>query len=699
MTRFVLVAAALTTVLARTTGAAAQELADPFVWLEDVEGERALAWVEERNARTMAELAAMPAYDSIFDETLAILNSDERIAYPSLMGDRLYNFWQDESNPRGVWRRTTWESYLGGDPEWDLLLDVDALSASENANWAWHGVTCLAPEYERCLVWLSPGGSDADEAREFDLRTRDFVSGGFRLPLAKQSAAWVSRDTLLVTSDFGEGTTTASGYPRTARLWARGTPLTSARTIFEAAPTDVGLWAGNRETRERNFVTVSHRLENFFEGRLLLLRDGALVPVDVPVDADPSLVADQLVVYIRAPWTVDGETHEAGSVLSIGLDEFLDGDRDFEVVVGPAERTTVEGVSGTRDHLLVSVLDNVRGQLRRYRREGGRWVGERVPAPDYGSVGVSGRSAHTNRFFFNYSTYTQPSTLYLADEDGGVREVRSMPAMFDAAGLVIEQLEATSRDGTRVPYFLVRDEDLRPNGDNPTLLYGYGGFEVSMTPGYSAIVGRAWLERGGVYAVANIRGGGEFGPQWHRSAQRENRQRAYDDFIAVAEDLVERGITSPRHLGIQGGSNGGLLVGVAMTQRPDLFGAVVVQVPLLDMRRYNRLLAGASWMGEYGNPDVPADWAFISRYSPYQNVVPVLDYPRPFFYTTTRDDRVHPGHARKMAARMEEQGHPMLYFENTEGGHGAGVTPEQRARMYALTYAYLWQQLGRGLVP
>ncbi|HEX6134639.1 MAG TPA: prolyl oligopeptidase family serine peptidase, partial [Longimicrobiales bacterium] len=549
--------------------------------------------------------------------------------------------------------------------------------------------------YERCLVWLSPGGSDADEAREFDLRTRDFVSDGFRLPLAKQSAAWVSRDTLLVTSDFGAGTTTASGYPRTARLWARGTPLTSARTIFEAAPTDVGLWAGNRETRERNFVTVSHRLENFFEGRLLLMRDGALVPVDVPVDADPSLVADQLVVYIRAPWTVGGETHDAGSVLSIGLDAFLDGDRDFEVVVGPAERTTVEGVSSTRDHLLVSVLDNVRGQLLRYRREGGRWVGERVPAPDYGSVGVSGRSAHTNRFFFNYSTYTQPSTLYLAEEDGGVREVRSMPAMFDAAGLVIEQLEARSRDGTRVPYFLVRDEDLRPNGDNPTLLYGYGGFEISMTPGYNAVTGAAWLERGGVYVVANIRGGGEFGPEWHRAALKQNRQRAYDDFIAVAEDLIRRSVTSAGHLGIMGGSNGGLLVGVALTQRPELFDAVVIQVPLLDMRRYNQLLAGASWVAEYGNPDIPEEWAYISRYSPYQNLREGVEYPKVLITTTTRDDRVHPGHARKMAAKMESMGLPFYYFENTEGGHGSGVTSEQRAKMTALTYAYLWERLAR----
>ena len=678
---------------------AAQELPDPFVWLEEVEGERALDWVEQRNARTMAELAALPLYDSLFAESLEILNSDERIAYPSIVGDRLYNFWQDAENPRGIWRRTTWDAYLAGDPEWEVLLDLDSLSAAEGANWAWHGETCLAPAYERCLVWLSPGGSDADEAREFDTTTRRFVPSGFRLPLAKQSAAWVSPDTLLVTSDFGAGTMTASGYPRSARLWARGTPLSAARTVFEASESDVGVWAATIETRERDYVVIWHRLENFFEGRLLLVEGGRPVALDIPVDADPSLVGDQLVLYVRTPWEAGGRTFGIGSVLSIALADFLRGERDFEVVVQPGERSTVLGIGATRDYLLVSILDNVRGQLWRYRRVNERWAGERVPAPDFGSVFVAATSPRTNRYFFGYNSFTQPPTLYLAQEDGTVRAVRSMPAMFDASGLTVEQLEAVSRDGTRVPYFLVRRQDLRLSGDNPTLLYGYGGFEASMTSGYSSITGKSWLERGGVYALANIRGGGEFGPQWHRAAQREHRQRAFDDFIAVAEDLIARGITTPRHLGIMGGSNGGLLVGVAMTQRPDLFGAVVVQVPLLDMRRYHTLLAGASWMAEYGDPDDPEDWRFIGRYSPYQNVVPVLDYPRAFFYTTTRDDRVHPGHARKMAARMEAQGHPFLYFENTEGGHGAGVTPAQRARMYALTYAYLWQQLGQRVVP
>ncbi len=385
----------------------------------------------------------------------------------------------------------------------------------------------------------------------------------------------------------------------------------------------------------------------------------------------------------------------AASLVDIDLDRFLAGARDFTIVFEPTGREAVESISTTRDHLLVSLLNNVRGELRSYTFANGEWSYETVPAPEMGSIDVSATSPATNRYFFSYSGFTQPTTLYLVGEDGAPREVQRMPAMFDAAGLVVEQHDATSKDGTRIPYFIVHREGLAHDGTNPTLLYAYGGFEVPMTPGYSAVTGAAWLERGGVYVVANIRGGGEFGPAWHRAGLKENRQRIYDDFIAVAEALVDHGVTSPEHLGIMGGSNGGLLVGVAFTQRPDLFDAVVVQVPLLDMQRYNKLLAGASWMAEYGNPDVPEEWAYISRYSPYHNLEEGVDYPRVFFTTTTRDDRVHPGHARKMAAKMEAMGYPFHYFEQIEGGHGSGVTTEQRAEMYALTYAYLWEQLGQ----
>jgi prolyl oligopeptidase len=682
--------------MAATAARSHAQQTDPFIWLEDVESARALEWVESKNAATVAELTRHPAYQPIFQRTVQILDSDDRIPYPSILGDRLYNFWQDADNPRGIWRRTSWDSYLTGDPAWETVIDIDALARTEDVAWAFGGATGLVPDFHRCLVRLSRGGADAVEVREFDTRTRSFIDGGFTLPEAKQSVAWVDENSILVATDFGAGTISSSGYPRIAKLWRRGTPLGSATIAFEAGSNDMGVFVGAGRTATRRYQIVSHRVD-FYTGTLNVLHDGELVEIDVPADADPSFFRDQLLVYLRSPWEVAGRTYDAATLLSIDYDAFRSGSRDFEIVVDPGPRQTIGSVQETRDYVLVSMLDNVRGELRRYRYANGEWTFETVPAPEMGSISVGATSPESNRYFFTYSGYTQPATLYLADADGQVTEVRRTPAMFDADGLVVEQYETTSKDGTPIPYFIVHREGSVRDGTNPTLLYAYGGFEISMTPGYNAVTGAAWLERGGVYVVANIRGGGEFGPAWHRAALKENRQRAYDDFIAVAEDLIARGITTPEHLGIMGGSNGGLLVGVAFTQRPDLFDAVVVQVPLLDMRRYNQLLAGASWMAEYGNPDIPEEWEYISRYSPYHNLRPGVEYPKVLFTTTTRDDRVHPGHARKMAARMESMGLPFYYFENTEGGHGSGVTSEQRAKMTALTYVYLWEMLGAGL--
>jgi prolyl oligopeptidase len=672
--------------------ATAQE--DPFLWLEDVEGERALAWVEEHNASTLAELQAHPWFADLQQEILQIITSEDRIPYPSTRGDMVYNFWTDAQHPRGIYRRASLDSYLSGAPAWETVLDIDALAEKESVPWAYGGMSCLGPEYRRCMVDLSRGGSDAAEAREFDLVEARFVENGFFVPEAKSSIAWVDDNTLLVGTDWGEGALTTSGYARIVKLWRRGTTLGSAETLFEGDTNDVAVFAGSFETADGTQPVVYHR-PSFFEGTLYLYRDGSLVRLEIPLDADPGFVGDQLTVYVRDPWTVGDHTYSTGSVIAMNLDDFLADQRDFQVVIEPGPRVAVQGASPTRDYLLINVLDNVRGQLWKYRFENGRWIGEQVDAPDLGSVNPVDIDVHSNRFFFTYSSFLQPTTLYVHRDDGRVEEVRRMPAMFDSEGLEIEQYEATSPDGTVVPYWVVRSRDLQMDGRNPTLLYAYGGFEISSTSSYAATVGKVWVERGGVYAVANIRGGGEFGPAWHRSALKENRQRAYDDFIAVAEDLIARGFTSPPYLGIEGASNGGLLTGVALTQRPDLFGAVAVRVPLLDMRRYNKLLAGASWMAEYGNPDIPEEWEYISRYSPYQNVVADRDYPRPLFTTTTRDDRVHPGHARKMAARMLSQGHEVLYYENTEGGHGSGVTPEQRARMMAVMYTYLWSQLGK----
>ena len=672
----------------------AQRPVDPFLWLEEVEGKRALDWVKGKNAATTAELAKTAEYQPIFERTKKILDSSDRIPFPNIIGDRLYNFWQDANNPRGIWRRTNWSDYLGGKPAWETVIDVDALARSENVPWAFAGADCLEPDYRRCLVFLSRGGSDASEVREFDTVTKQFIPDGFKLAEAKQSTAWINRDALLITSNFGEGSMTTSGYPRIAKLWRRGTPLSAARTLVEIPTTDMGVWVGSIETRDRTYQAVYSR-PNFYEGTVSLLQGERLVKLELQLDADPYFVGEQLIVYVRTPWTVGGKTYPAGSLISTALDEFLTGKRDFTMVFQPGPRETMNGISATRDHLLINVLNNVRGELRRYSFSNGSWKHDVVPAPEMGSIGVVATSPKSNRYFFQYSGFTQPQTLYLADDNGKVTEVRRLPEQFDAKGLHVEQKEATSKDGTKVPFFVVHREGLPHDGKNPTLLYAYGGFEVSMTPAYSAVTGAAWMERGGVYVVANIRGGGEFGPQWHRSALKENRQRAYDDFIAVAEELVKHGITTPDHLGIMGGSNGGLLMGVAMTQRPDLFDAIVIQVPLLDMQRYNKLLAGASWMAEYGDPDKPEEWAYISKYSPYQNLKEGVKYPKVMFTTTTRDDRVHPGHARKMAAKMESFGQPFYYFENTEGSHGAGVTSDQRAQMYALTFAYLWKQLGR----
>ncbi|HSL69345.1 MAG TPA: prolyl oligopeptidase family serine peptidase, partial [Longimicrobiales bacterium] len=630
-------------------------------------------------------------------EVKKILDSQDRIAYPTMAGDWLLNFWQDAKNPRGVWRRTTWESYLSAEPSWETILDIDALAKAENVPWAFGGANCLAPAYRRCLIYLSRGGADATEVREFDLEGKQFISDGFKLPEAKQSLAWVDENTLLVATNFGAGTMSSSGYPLIVKQWRRGAPLSSATQLFRGGTPDMGVFVGDVETADRRYSIVSHRV-NFYEGSTHVLQNGKLVKLDLPLDADPNLVGDRMIVYVRTPWQIGGHTWPTGSVISAGLEEFIAGKRDFELVVQPGARETVNGAIATRDYLLVNMLNNVRPELRRYQYQNGSWKYETVPAPALGSIGVVAVSPTSNRYFFTYSSYTQPSTLYLAEENGTIREVRRLPAQFDATGLKVEQLEATSKDGTKIPFFIVQREGAARDGKNPTLLYGYGGFEISMTPNYSGITGTAWLQRGGVYVVANIRGGGEFGPSWHRSALKANRQRAYDDFAAVAEELIKLRVTSPQNLGIMGGSNGGLLMGVSFTQRPDLFNAVVVQVPLLDMQRYNKLLAGASWMAEYGDPDKPEEWAFISKYSPYQNLKPGVKYPKVFFTTTTRDDRVHPGHARKMAAKMESLGYPFYYFENTEGGHGAGVTNEQRAQMYALTYAYLWQQLGRAPV-
>jgi prolyl oligopeptidase len=669
------------------------ESPDSFMWLEDVEGARSMEWVNAKNAATVAALTRSPLYQSFYDRIKQILDSKDKIATPEIIGTSLYNFWKDAEHERGIWRRTSWASYATATPAWETVIDLDSLSKAEGVTWSWGGADCLEPQYQRCMVALSRGGSDATETREFDLRSRTFVTDGFSTPEAKTSTAWVDDSTLFVGTDFGPGTMTTSGYPRIVKLWKRGTPLASATTVFEAPADHVGAFGVSVDGVDRRYLRIFDAI-NFYESAQHLYDKGNVVKIDVPKDADLYLVRDQVVVYVRDPWTVGGKTWPTGSLVATALDAFLAGKRELQLVMQPGARETINTISSTRDYLIINVLNNVRGELRRYRRQGGAWTFEKVPAPDLGTVDVVARSPRSNRYFFTFTNFIQPTTLYLTAENGSVSEIKRLPAMFDATGLVVQQLDVTSKDGTRIPFFIVHRSGLKHDGSNPTLVGAYGGFEVSNTPYYGSHTGAAWLERGGVFVLANIRGGGEFGPAWHRAGLKAHRQRIYDDFTAVSQELIEKGITSPQHLGIRGGSNGGLLMGVALTQHPELYNAVLIQNPLLDMKRYSHLLAGASWMAEYGDPDKPDEWAYISRYSPYQNLKSGTKYPTVMFTTTTRDDRVHPAHARKMAAKMESMGIPFYYFENTEGGHGAGVTNAQVAKEYALSYVYLWQQLG-----
>lgn len=670
------------------------ELDDPYLWLEEVTGERALDWVKSQNALSTQELERSAAFETLRSNLLAILDSRERIPYVAKHGAFFYNFWRDAKNPRGLWRRTTLAEYRKSAPAWEVVLDLDQLAEKEKENWVWKGYTVLYPSYDRCLVFLSRGGADATVVREFDLEHPGFVQDGFFLPEAKSDVAWRNRDTLYVGTDFGPGSLTTSGYPRVIKEWQRHTPLSAARTVFEGKAEDVRVDVSVVHDHGFTYELIG-RAKTFFTTETQARRGGEWLRINKPEDAQLSTFADQVLLRLRSDWTVGNQRFPAGALVGADFEACLRGQPVFEALYLPGERRSLAATTDTKNFLVLTELDNVRNRLQALKRENGQWTRVKLATPEFGSVSISGIDPdESDDYFLTVSDYLTPSSLYLGTVGKEQRErLKSLPAFFNAQGLAISQHEAVSQDGTRVPYFQVSRQDLPLNGRNPTLLYGYGGFEIPLLPTYNASVGSAWLQRGGTFVVANIRGGGEFGPKWHEAARKQNRQRAYDDFIAVAEDLIARKVTSPRHLGIQGGSNGGLLMGVMLTQRPDLFKAVVCQVPLLDMRRFNRLLAGASWMDEYGDPDKPEDWAYISRYSPYHQVTRGTRYPRVLFTTSTRDDRVHPGHARKMVARMKEQGHDVLYYENIEGGHGGAANNRQAAYMSALAYTFLLKEL------
>ena len=668
---------------------------DPYLWLEEVDSAHALDFVRAANSRTLQELRERPEFTQIRDGIRDVLDSQERIPQVTQHGDWLYNFWQDRANPRGVWRRANWAEYRKPQPAWQTVLDLDALARDEKENWVWQGADCLPPSGSRCLLRLSRGGSDAAVVREFDLDQRAFVSDGFILAEAKSDVIWRDRDTVYVGTDFGPGSMTDSGYPRIVKRWRRGTPLRDAVTVFEGKPTDVGAQAWVDHDTSGDTVRVSEgiwRSIAFYRSESFVLRDGALQRLALPEDAEVQVVGPWLVVRLRSAWTAAGRSYAAGALIAARIADFLRGKNAFEVLFEPTENAALQAWSATRGTIVLDVLQDVRSRLLVLSPASDGWRRREISLPSVGAAKAWAVDRYaSDQLFITYQDFLTPPTLFVGSEGGTIEQLKSMPAFFDTSRMTVQQFRARSRDGTQVPYFVVGEAGER---NAPTMLYGYGGFENSLEPFYSGSLGRGWLARGGVLVIANIRGGGEFGPRWHQAALKERRQNSFDDFIAVAEDLIRRGIAQPPQIGIRGGSNGGLLIGAVLLQRPDLFGAAVAQVPLLDMKRYHKLLAGASWMGEYGDPDVPAEWAYISKYSPYQNVRKDMRYPPTLFVTSTRDDRVHPGHARKMFARMREQGHDVWYYENIEGGHGAASNNEQRALMNAIEYTFLWQQLG-----
>lgn len=694
---------------------------DPRIWLEDIDGEAALNWVNARNAEAEEQLRSGARFTELRESILEILDSDDRIAAASKVGDYAYNFWRDAEHPRGIWRRAPWAEYLDthAKPDWDVLLDIDQLNTAEAQDWVWHGASILRPTFDRALISLSHGGSDSDTTREFDLSTRTWISeadGGFVRPDAKGSLSWINCDVALLSTDIGPESTTTSGYPRTVQLWQRGTAMSDAETIITIPQDEMGVFAGYDRTPgfERLYI-VEH--PSFFTSKTFIANpDGSdLRQIEVPESADVSVHRHLLLVRPRDPWEIAGRTYPSGSLLAINLDQFWAGERDFVVVFEPTETSALVDYTATRSFLVLTILEDVKSRAQfvawpshpsdpedRTELINPSPLGDTgwLTAPLEGVdelVTINGigpvDAIDSDELTLATSGFLTPTTLSLVRPDGSSQEIASEPERFDPTAMNVAQHFATSADGTKVPYFIVTPAGFEVNGTCPTLLYAYGGFEISLTPNYAGGRGKAWLERGGAFVVANIRGGGEYGPRWHQAALKEKRPRAYEDLAAVARDLVERGVTSPEHLGVQGGSNGGLLTGNMLTQYPELFGAVIIQVPLLDMYRYTKLLAGASWEAEYGDPDDSAQWEFIRAFSPYHLADAERTYPPALVMTSTRDDRVHPGHARKFAELLRELGQDVTYWENIEGGHGGAADNTQAAIMSAQAYEFLWQHL------
>lgn len=671
---------------------------DPYIWLEDIEGKKSLEWVEQQNQTSLNQLTQSERYKTVEDQALKILQNNDKIPYVTMMGEHLYNFWQDDKNVRGLWRRTTVSSYRQKKPQWETVLDLDELAKTENENWVYEEAQCLGPAYVRCLVSLSRGGKDAAVVREFDLKKKQFIMDGFTLPEAKSSVAWLNDNEIFVSTDYGPGSLTESGYPRVVKVWKRGTKLTDATTVYTGDVKDMVVHGYTLRDSQSAIHLVSQRT-HFFSSREFVYSNGQLSPLPIPNSAQiQGYFREHLLLELREDWSVNGLNLKKGALVAVHqrvVTEKKVTGNDVQLIHSPTERSSLLSVAVLKNQLLLNVLDTVKGRFFKVTFAQGRFARPKaVPTGGQSHVTLSASSVYSPDFFYKQEDFLKPDALYLVRAGRSPERIKTLAPQFTFTDMKVEQFWAKSKDGEAVPYFIMGRKKVFEQKNNPTLLYGYGGFEVSITPSYRDLIGKFWLEKDGLYVIANIRGGGEFGPRWHQAALQKKRQKAYDDFIAVAEDLIKKGLTSPQKLAIQGGSNGGLLMGAMLTQRPDLFRSVLCHVPLLDMIRYSQLLAGASWMAEYGDPRDPEMNAFLRSYSPYHNVKEGVKYPDLFLITSTKDDRVHPGHARKMAAKMADQGHKnLLYYENTEGGHAAAANLKQAARMRALTFEFLYQTL------
>ena len=685
----------------RSMAQTAAEQPDKYQWLEDVNGERSMAWVKAENERTAKVLESDPHFAGLEADALKVLESPDRLPVPLFRAGEVYNTWQDAQHVRGIVRRTSLSDYLAAEPHWQTVIDYDALAKQDNEKWVQKGLECLYPGDGLCLVTLSAGGEDADTQREFNLKTGSFVENGFVLPKSKQGASWVDKDTLLVSRDWGTGTMTKSGYPFVVKVWKRGQPLGDAKEIYRGSENDVWVFPSTFNDSDGNQLSLINRGVNFFESDVSLVTSDGVKHVALPGKAEiNALLHGQLIVTLNEDWKPEGQTASfvQGSVVSLDLAALKKDPLHLKptIVFAPSAVEFAQHVEVSKNYLLLTTLENVQGRAYVYSRDAhGGWSRKKLAVPDNQTVSIVTMNATDDRFFLSLTGFLTPSSLLLGDAAAGteLKVAKTLPAQFNAANDVVEQFAATSKDGTKVPYFVVHRKDIKYGGGNPTILNAYGGFQVSMTPAYSAIVGKLWLEHGGVWVLANIRGGGEFGPAWHDAGLKTQRQKIYDDFAAVGQDLVTRKITPPRRLGIVGGSNGGLLMGVEMTQHPEMWQAINIQVPLLDMLRFEQIAAGASWVGEYGTVSIPEQRAFLASISPYNQLKPDVDYPEPLIFTTTKDDRVGPVHARKFAARMEEFKKPFYYQEIVEGGHAAGADLKQQARTFAFEFTYFSRKL------